>query len=290
MKIGKGSCYGTFGELIQGVLNERPFLVTLPIESLKSEATFIPNALDSSVKGSQEKSKAIKACEILLKMVNIKVGGTLYISSNIETGKGMASSSADIIAAIRAAADSFNININGEVISKIACKIEPSDGIMYDEIVAYDYINGHLIERLGKMPNFLLLGFDLGGVVDTIQFNKRQKAYTKKDRELFLYAYQLLKCGLKTNNMSFVCKATTISARINQKILPKPYFSEFERLANRFECGLVIGHSGTVLGFLLNTEHQNIKNKIIPQLIEEVNFILGKNVKPFLFYEELLQI
>jgi hypothetical protein len=50
MKLGKGSCHGTFGELVQGIIGERPFLITLPIPSLRSEAIFIPDPAISEIR------------------------------------------------------------------------------------------------------------------------------------------------------------------------------------------------------------------------------------------------
>ncbi|WP_277678891.1 hypothetical protein [Gracilibacillus dipsosauri] len=51
MEIGKGSGNGTFGELVQGIIDERPFLITFPIQSLRSEASFVPNPTSPEVTG-----------------------------------------------------------------------------------------------------------------------------------------------------------------------------------------------------------------------------------------------
>ncbi|NMD69699.1 kinase [Bacillus sp. DNRA2] len=258
MKIGKGSCNGTFGELVQGVLDERPFLVTLPIPALKSEAKFIPNLESPGLIGPAGKTKAVTACKKLLERYEIKCGGTLVIESNILVGKGMASSSADIVAAIRAVADSFDLQITEEIISEIAIGIEPTDGVMYQDVVAYDHINGRLIEKLGKMPDFTIVGLDFGDVVDTVQFNKIYKNYSIGDRKRFHEAYEMLRMGIKDQNFTLIYRASTISAQINQKILTKPYFAEFERLAKRFNGGVVIAHSGTVMGLLLSSGNPKI--------------------------------
>ncbi len=284
MRVGKGSCNGTFGELMQGVLDERPFLVSLPINALKSDATFIPNTSYSHVIGSQKNIKAIDACNSLLRLLQIKTGGILTIDSNIEPGKGMASSSADIVAAIRATADSFNLNITEEIISTIASNIEPTDAVMYKESVSYDYINGTLIENLGEMPPFYLCAMDFGGVVDTIAFNKFPKKYNRSDLEMFSDAYGLLKNGIKRRDLSLICKASTISARINQKILPKPYFVEFERLASLFNGGVIVAHSGTVLGILIEPDRSNIKDLYVQFSKQFGEMIENTGVKPFCFF------
>lgn len=111
MRIGKGSCHGTFGELLQGIINEKPFLITLPIPQLKSEAVFIPSLTASEMTVVDSKGKALKAGKLLTQQFDLPIGGRLEIRSNIPSGKGMASSSADIVAAIRAIADSYSLPI-----------------------------------------------------------------------------------------------------------------------------------------------------------------------------------
>ncbi|MFX3623865.1 MAG: kinase [Ectobacillus sp.] len=254
MRVGRGSCNGTFGELVQGVLDERPFLITLPIPALRSKAIFIPDTTDSRIIGSCSNKKAIEACKKLCQWFDVKEGGRLRIDSNIPVGKGMASSSADIVAAMKAVAHSYSLPLTEEMISLVASEIEPTDGVMYQGAVAYDYIHGQLIESFGSLPPFLLIGVDTGGIVDTLQFNRLAKPYDRQDRNQFTEAYELARAGIKQKNMAYICKAATMSAHINQKILPKPYFHEFERLSRACQGGLVIAHSGTVMGILLHPD------------------------------------
>lgn len=273
MKIGKGSCNGTFGELVQGVLDERPFLVTLPIPALKSEAKFIPNPESHEIMGPARKTKAVTACKKLLERYEIKCGGTLVIESNILVGKGMASSSADIVAAIRAVADSHDLKITEEIISEIASGIEPTDGVMYQEVVAYDYIGGQLIERFRGLPQLNIIGIDFGGTIDTITFNKDQKRYSENDKERLADAYDLVKNGLEKQELSSIFEASTISAEINQKILPKPYFNQFVKLVEEHNCGLIVAHSGTILGILTDNDHkkEELSEIIIKEFFDEPN-------------------
>lgn len=263
MRIGVGSCQGTFGELVQGAIQERPFLITLPVASLRSTATFVPcQSLDKLI-SIPIKSKTEKACKLLLQRFHIHAGGYVYIQSNIPVGKGMASSSADMIAAMRAVADSYSLAITEEILSEIASKIEPTDGVMYEEIVSYDYKNGQLIERLGFPPRCLLIGFDTGGVVDTIQFNQRKKSYTSEEAEILQQAYSMARQGMIEQNFSLLCQASTTSASVNQRILPNPYFAKLKQIAQDIHGGVVIAHSGTVIGLLLNPFLPNINESLL---------------------------
>ncbi|WP_442417727.1 GHMP family kinase ATP-binding protein [Peribacillus cavernae] len=255
--------------------------MTLPIPTLRSNASFIPDKTDIEITGSRSNTKAIEACKKLLQWFDMKGGGRLWIHSNIPVGKGMASSSADIVAAIKATAHSYSLPLTEDIISSIASEIEPTDGVMYDDVVAYDYLNGQLIESLGHLPPFLLIGIDVGGMVDTIQFNQLLKPYDGRDRNQFLEAYELVKIGMGNKDLSLICKAATISAHINQKILPKPYFSEFERLSNVFQGGLFIAHSGTVLGILLDSNVPNIID-VFSKISKQISLIINNTrIKTF---------
>ncbi|MBI0579069.1 kinase [Neobacillus cucumis] len=275
MRIGIGSCHGTFGELVQGMIDERPFLITLPISHLKSEAVFIPSLTATEITVVDSKGKALKAGKLLTQQFDLPIGGSLEIRSNIPSGKGMASSSADIVAAIRAIADSYSLPITKEMISAIAVQIEPTDGVMYDEVVAYDYIHGELIEGFGTHPSFHLVGIYFGGEVDTVQFNQLEKKYKRQDHAIFIQAYELIREGFRRRDFSLISKAITLSARVNQKILPKPFFYEFEKLAQDYQGGIVVAHSGTVMGILLDGNLPN-QNEVISQISSRISNIVKK--------------
>ncbi|WP_273127385.1 GHMP family kinase ATP-binding protein [Bacillus weihaiensis] len=249
---GKGSCNGTFGELVQGIKDNQPFLITFPIAELRSIALFTPDNECGIVFETLAHQKAALACNKLLAYFNQKGGGRLRLLSTIPKGKGMASSSADIVAAMKAVANCFSLPLTKELISQIACEIEPTDGVMYRDIVAYDYINGQLIEELGQLPPWQLIGFDLGGTVDTLGYNQQEKNYTLTQLNELKQAYQLVKEGIIQQHLGSILCASTISTRINQHMCEKPYFEEFEKLSACLGGGLLTAHSGTMLGILKN--------------------------------------
>jgi len=284
MKIGSGSCSGTFGELVQGIIDERPFLITLPVKGLKSSALFVPDQNAADIATVRGRRKARLACKKLLKTFGIKIGGYLHIHSNIPIGKGMASSSADIIAAVRAVSDSCSLPITEELISRIAAEIEPTDGVMYEGSVAYDYLNGQLIEEFDSLPPFILIGFDVGGSIDTIEFNQKKKEYSEKHKKKFRRAYELVNKGIKSGNFAYLCEAATISARINQQLLPKPYFDELEQLAQQYNGGIVVAHSGTVAGILLSAQRPDIET-ISWEIKQQLYSLKGTGVLHYNFLE-----
>ena len=271
MKLGVGKCNGTFGELIQGVIGDSPFLVSLPIE-VKSTALFLPNPKTEkiSIMSSNPKPKSEQACRLLLKKHNIQTGGKLLISSDLPEGKGMASSSADLIASLRAVAQSHSLLINESILSEITSTIEPTDGVMYRELVAYDYLNGRLIEVIGQLPRMILLGIDTGGTVESTLFNQIPKDYNSEEKQLFSQALYLLKEGVQKKELSFIFEAATMSAKINEKRLAKPFFEEILEIAEENNGGVVIAHSGTVIGVLLSPDKTKQELRFIIKKIEDV--------------------
>lgn len=283
MKIGVGTCYGTFGELIQGIIGDIPFLISLPI-NVRSTAIFLPSRKSEKIHivSLTAKPKSELACRLLLQKFNILSGGTLFLASNLPEGKGMASSSADIVASLRAIADFYSLSLNEIDLSNITSEIEPTDGIMYQELVAYDYINGSLIEVIGDLPKMLLLGIDTGGTVDSTLFNQIPKHFDPEEKQLFLEAYDFLKKGVQKNELSYIFKAATMSARINEKRLSKPFFNEMMDIAAEYNGGIVIAHSGTVIGILLSPTKSKKEIRLISRKIEETT---GKKVSLFLVGE-----
>ncbi|HHW37360.1 MAG TPA: hypothetical protein GXX18_09020 [Bacillales bacterium] len=279
MKLGVGTCNGTFGELIQGVFGDSPFLVSLPIK-VKSTALFLPNSKSEKISSLSlsAKPKSERACQLLLQKYNIQTGGKLLITSDLPEGKGMASSSADLIASLRAVAACHALMIDENVISEITSTIEPSDGIMYRELVAYDYINGRLIEVIGQLPTMILLGIDTGGTVESTIFNQFPKNYNSEEKQLFLQTLYLLKEGVQKKDLSFIFKATTISAKINEKRLAKPFFEEMLKIAEENNGGVVIAHSGTVIGILLSPDKSEQELRFIITKIKETT---GKKVNVY---------
>lgn len=266
MKVGYGSCNASFGELVQGEINGQSFLITLPINK-RSYVTFTPNRNSKLVTCSTGKEKAVSASQRLLSIHGKTYGGELSIYSEIAPGKGMASSTADIIAALRALADHLSVKLDPTTISKIAIEIEPTDGLMYEGVNAYDYINGELIEHMGLLPDMFILGIDYGGEIDTLLFHEQlTKQYTVKEQEHLHEAYELVKDGVRFNQVASIFKGMTISTKINQRFLSKPHLSELLKLADLYKGGIITAHSGTVVGLCLHHRLRKKGNVIFNEL------------------------
>ncbi|HEX4603803.1 MAG TPA: hypothetical protein VH724_07405, partial [Candidatus Angelobacter sp.] len=181
--------------------------------------------------------------------------GTLRIVTPIGSGQGFGTSTADITASLRAAAAAWHREISPETIARIAIGIEPSDGSMYPGCVAFAHREGLIIEHLGSLPSFEALVICTGGVVDTIEFDGRRKnfRYSNRDEAQLLTAWSMIREANRTYDSLLLARATTISARINEQLLPKPCFKELSRFVD-LGCadGMMVAHSGTALALIFD--------------------------------------
>jgi L-threonine kinase len=256
---GFGKANGTFGELLQGVLpNGKKFMVTFPI-NIFSYVKFIPEVNNNAVNvfpAHKIKSKTI--AEKLICNFNLKIGGNLIINSEIPEGKGLASSSADLVATAYAIADSLKTSISEQMIAELILEIEPSDGIMYSGIVSFYHQELKLINTIGNLSSLIIIAVDEGYTVDTIDYNARTKIYTSADAAKYNNMLNKMSYAIRKHDLGMIGKITTESAIMNQQNNPKKYLDEFIHISNEVQAlGIVVAHSGSFIGVLLDPQPSN---------------------------------
>lgn len=269
---------GTCGELVQGVINNKNFLITCPIEKFSEvKVKLQPN--NNKIYGPSGKDKACKAVKKVLDFFNCQFGAEITINSQLPEGKGMASSTADVAAAALATALALGEDLAVEFIAQLALEIEPSDGIFYPGIVMFDHLRGTVAEQLGQPPPMKILVIDLGGMVDTIEFNKSKDLWAKnlaKEEEI-TRAVELVKKGIVQNSPQLIGQAASISSLANQSILYKPGLEKLlEEVLKNGGYGINVAHSGTVIGILLDQDDDRLWEW--PNLARS---ILGANITFF---------
>jgi uncharacterized protein involved in propanediol utilization len=251
---GTGTAHGTFGELLQGALyeNDLEFLVTFPI-TLAAVAEFWPDPASRRVvtrPGTKRKSRLV--AERVLRYLGCDFGGTLVLTSVLPEGKGLASSSADLVATARALGDAFGRSFTGAEIESFIRGIEPSDGVMYPGIAAFYHREVRLREHLGHLPPFAIVAHDVGGTVDTVEFHKAGRAYSAEDKQEYSYLLDRLRDAIQGRDLETVGEVATRSAEMNLRFLPRDDFRHLLGVCREVEgLGLVQAHSGTNLGVLL---------------------------------------
>jgi uncharacterized protein involved in propanediol utilization len=262
---GVGRSFGTFGELLQGVLPHtgQHFMVTSPLAAF-STATFQYDPGTPFVEVlPKHKLKSARLATLALRAAGTHGGGQLWLSSDLPEGKGMASSSADLVATARAVADALGTRLTVANIESLLRQIEPSDGVMYDEIVDFGHRDVRLRESLGTLPPMTIIAHDEGGQVDTINHNKAATAYSHDEQHEYAHLLGVAREAIRHSDLGAISRVATRSAELNSRRLPRRTLADLLRICQDIDgLGVACAHSGTVLGILLAHDDPDAAAKV----------------------------
>ena len=253
---------GVCGELAQGVIDGVHFLVTCPVDFYsRVKVDIYSNGPGVDAPADCEKSAAAVR-RTLLQLKKSQVRARLTVSNPIPRGKGMGSSSADLAAAIAATGLALGEELTPDQIAQIALSIEPTDGVMIPGVALFDHRAGIIKESLGPPPPMEIVALDLGGTVDTVQFNMvdRFQRWQSVDEQT-TEALRLLRLGITNQDPALVGQGASISAEASQTVLAKPRLAEVKEFAESVGAvGVNVGHSGTIIGVLLDARERRGKS------------------------------
>lgn len=249
------------GELVQGAIGSQDFLVSCPID-LYNEVTV--NLYPCSRSNFCERkrcreygknwSKAHRAVERALKMWAAEQWtASLEIRSSIPIGKGMASSTADIAAAVAATALALGREPEPEEIARLAVEIEPTDSTIFPALTVFDHRHGRFHASLGTPPPLQVVVVDWGGRIDTEAYNRTFDLADKTRRQgpFVAEALGLIQSGIEEQRGDLIAAGASLSAFLHQSILYKPHLGALAAMAREHGAlGVTVAHSGTVAGFL----------------------------------------
>lgn len=234
---------GSCGELAQGWRDGQPFMITCPI-GLYSKA-LVTDRTSTKTGLGKKADMALRTTANYMGCDSFPLG--LSLESQLPTGKGMAASTADIVAVIQAVSAAIDEELEPEEIAEIAAGIEPTDGIFYPGIVKMNYMTGELIKSYGNAPKMIIAMFDMGGSINTVEFHSEYHGHEDSSPEL-LEAIDELDENFSPAQIAHVA---TLSALANQKLVPKPHLEEVIQLAKaQGALGVNVAHSGTMVGVL----------------------------------------
>ena len=172
--VGRGQSFASFGEIAQGRrIDGEDFLITLPVD-LWSRCIVAYEPIDGPSRVEADLCKSRQIAERLLRVLGRTRGVRLRIEieRDMPIGKGLSSSTADMLAVLRACQDLFGVRFSTSVISRLFTAIEPHDALHYATCVAYNHRHGRLLDRLDYIPDFRILAVDAGGEVCTAIYNR----------------------------------------------------------------------------------------------------------------------
>ncbi|WP_339080880.1 cobalamin biosynthesis protein [Clostridioides difficile] len=272
-----GICPASCGEFVQGIIDDEEYLCSYAID-MYSKVYIEEKLVDINL----GRYKSRLAIEKVFEKFNLPKKYTknisLNINSKIPVGKGMASSTADIGATIKATLSLIDKDLSSEEISKLAAEIEPTDSIFIDKNSIFNPLNGTVIKYLGNLTNAKVVILEPNKVLDTMKIRLRQD-YNKlkvENKEVIKKSFALLEEGLKKNNLSLVGEDCTLSSLANENIEKKEYLNEIIKISKKYGAyGVNIAHSGTVVGILID-KFMNDKKMIDALCESNINSVYNK--------------
>jgi len=288
---------GHHGEILQGVFLYAggrlvPGLVSLPCARFKSTAWFVrtrERSIDCRKGGwlrvvtgevrPARYAKALKAAQLALQMVESALpgslaftqGGYLYLRSNMTPRLGLGSSTADVVAAIRAVGNAYGVHFSAEMTARFAVDAEvASDPSMFaesEQALLFAQRDGKILEEFSSpVPSLMLLSIDTdptGGGVDTLA--RSVPNYSIAELNTFADLRQTLADAIQRADLELLAAVAKGSAEINENYLPKRGFEEIARIGRSVgSLGVQVAHSGSVMGLVFDPMARDL-----PQCLEE---------------------
>ncbi len=264
LRVGIGRSNAHHGELLQGVFPDEigrlhRGLVTLPFQRIESAVTFWPDDGQDIRTRPAGRSKAARAASLTFQELGRPhAPGCLTIETSIPVGCGYGSSTADVIAAIRAAAAATGAELHRSLICRLAVAAETaSDAVIFDEqAVLFAHREGGFLEYFpGAYPSFHVVGFVSRDdpPLDTLAFTPVR--YDSAEIENFRVLRGLFRRAVREQDAELLGHVATASARINQRYLPKRYFDVLLQISrDAGGCGVQVAHSGNLMGVLIDAK------------------------------------
>lgn len=240
---------GHFGELVQGRMGpDGPVvLVTLPCPVLETRVRFTPGPRPLRVPGTETTQVAELARAVLAEWAP-GVGGLIEIDRPASPGAGAGSSTAELLACLRALAAWCGIVLTPEDEAARCHAIEGAvDPLMYRGNRLFASRAPAVVEDLPALPPLQVVGGFAGHGQRT---NPNDQAFPDISEAL-----DLLRDGLATGNHEMVADAARRSAELNQSRNPNPAWATVLAAGEAMDAlGPVVSHTGSAIGMILPPE------------------------------------
>lgn len=251
--VAQGRSFASFGEIVQGRLSTgQDFLVTLPVDMWSTCWARCEPADGPSVVAC-ELAKSTAAARGLLDAAGLRTGVhlRLEVSRTMPVGKGLSSSTADMLAVVRAVRKVLGLDLDEPAISRLFAAIEPHDALHYPSSVIYDHRQGRLLHRLEHIPAFRIVGVDAGGELSTVEYNRRL-SFTPAALAAYDRLHDDLRAAFAARDDQAIARCASRSAALHAaRSAPGLLSRALERADAIGVLGLLATHSGTCSGFLL---------------------------------------
>jgi L-threonine kinase len=251
LNIGTGTAPGTCGELAQGFTADgQPFHVTCPINRYATATVRLqPSAewsFGSTDADATKLRRSIKATAGLLGVGPFAVAGRHW--TDLDTSKGLGSSTADILAGSRALAQAVGRELTPEQEAQVTSSIGRTGGAMFPAITAFRHLTGKVLDTYAWTPQFAvtMLVPDADLLTADVDFTGKQK-HAPTFKEMLA---SLQTASAERDGKAFASAATR-SALLNQEWVENEWVPLLDSAARGLHAdGVIVGHTGTVAGLL----------------------------------------
>ncbi len=259
--VGFGWAPATCGEVLQGHLADgRHIVVSLPIAlGAGAEATLrfgtpsSPRRGEIALAGGGPKAATAASRTLAVLGRDLRSGDgadlRLRIDDDLPVGRGLGTSTADIVAIIRAVAGAMGATLAGTEIHRLACSIEASDGVAFDGLAAVDRDAAAPIALWPTPPQLRVLA-----AVPSTRFETRsggENAVGAPVDDLF----EALGAAVAAGSARGIAAVATESGRRHRGTAPSEVFEALLLLADDLGAlGVARAHTGTAAGLLFSMD------------------------------------
>ncbi|ALN60362.1 GHMP kinases putative ATP-binding protein [Lysobacter enzymogenes] len=250
-----GVCHGTLGELWQGPCEHEGELqiglISLPVRRY-SWMHFLPGEDGDIKRDLAGKDKCRRAIEAYLQLHAVSLPpGRFSHDSELPTGKGMASSTADLVATVRCLDRVFGLRTTHEQLTALLRPIERSDSVFLDRYALYLSGRQRVLREFAHAPRLHACYIDEGGTVETEKLAEPLLRHYRRHRSSYRSHLDLALEAFERGDAVAVCEVATRSAQLAQWVTPKAHLDILLRHRRELRAdGLVIAHTGSLLGYL----------------------------------------
>jgi uncharacterized protein involved in propanediol utilization len=251
----RGICHGTLGELVQGPLllggAMHVGIVSLPIRKY-SRAEFTVGQADEQQLALRGKRRCRRAIELYLDHHGkVLPAGRWNFHTELPEGKGMASSTADIVATIRCLDAIFKLESTPACIAALLRQIERSDSVFLNSYALYSSDRQEVIRCFAGDPKFHVCYIDEGYAVDTEAVTPALFEHYESHMEAHTDNLERTIDAFERHDLQQIAACATRSALLSQEVLPKKNFAALYANQERFCAnGILVAHTGSILGYL----------------------------------------
>jgi len=264
--------YSRIGELMQGFLSDGSAFM---VSGFSSRRWFSEARVEEGdgAPGAGLPPKAARALALLLALMEDRKGGQqvmratqgkgtqakggmdglrVGLRGNIPPGKGLSSSSTDILSVLCVVNDYLAAGLSSGELYQVAAQVEPTDPCLSDDILLFYQHSGVPCRSIG-LPPMSLLYFDAepGRVINT---ETVQRPWTPGVGKFFDWLLFSFLRAAEAGDYEALFERVTASAEYNQTVIGLPRFADYCRLARDTRSGLMVAHSGTIAGLLTRPE------------------------------------